>query len=255
MRVSVMNDTLQKLDTGDVVVGAWLLSGSPRAAEVLSQTAVDWIGIDTEHAPHSPERVEAIVRAVERETTPLVRLPSVEAAVTGGTKYALDSGAGGIIVPGIETPEDAERVVRATHFPPAGERGVAGTIRANAYGENFTDYVASANDETVVILQFESPAAIERAEEILTVDGIDVAFIGENDLSSAFGHPGETDHPRVKAAVQRVFEAAQANDVFPGVAGRTPAVMTERAERGFRFFLIGADLTFMRSGVDTFLTG
>lgn len=254
MRVSAMNETLRKLEVGDVVVGAWLLSGSSRVAEVLSRTAVDWVGIDAEHAPHSPERVEALVRAVERDATPLVRLPSVEAAVTGGTKRALDCGARGIIVPEIETAADAERVVRATRFPPEGDRGVAGTVRANEYGERFEDYVTTANDETLVILQLESPAAVERAEEILTVDGIDVAFVGENDLSAALGHPGETDHPAVKEAVQRAVEVATANDVYPGIAGRTPAAVTDRTERGFRFFLLGADLTFLRGGVETFLS-
>ncbi|PSP34242.1 2-dehydro-3-deoxyglucarate aldolase [Halobacteriales archaeon QH_10_67_22] len=249
----VTNDTLQKLENGDVAVGAWLLSGSSRAAEVLSRTAVDWVGIDTEHAPNSPEHVETSISAVETEATPLVRLPSVEAAVIGGTKRALDSGAQGVIVPGIETASEAKRVVRTAQFPPAGERGVAGTVRANAYGEDFGEYVTDANDETLVVIQLESRAAVERADEILGVDGIDVVFIGENDLSAAFGYPGETDRSEVKAAVERIFDAAQDNDIYPGIAGRTPAVMAERAERGFQFFLLGADLTFIRAGVEAFL--
>jgi 2-dehydro-3-deoxyglucarate aldolase/4-hydroxy-2-oxoheptanedioate aldolase len=248
-----MTDTVQKLETGGVVVGAWLLSGSPRAADVLSRTGLDWIGIDTEHAPYSPERIETIVRTVERGVTPLVRLPSVEAAITGRAKHALDAGAQGIIVPGVETPADAERVVRAAHFPPTGERGAAGTVRANAYGENFDDYVATANEETLVVVQLESPAGVEQAEEILATDGIDVAFVGENDLSVAFGHPGEKDHPEVEAAVEHVLEVATANDVSPGIAGRTPATMDQRADRGFQFFLLGADLAFMRRGIEMFL--
>ncbi|EFW93613.1 2-dehydro-3-deoxyglucarate aldolase [Haladaptatus paucihalophilus DX253] len=251
--MSIVNRSMRKLDCGDAVAGAWLLSGSTRAAEVLSRTSVDWVAIDTEHAPHSPERVEALVRAVEPHATPLVRLPSVETAVSGGAKHALDSGAKGVIVPGVETPEDADSVVRATHFPPVGERGVAGTTRANTYGEEFDDYVTTANEETLLTVQIESPAAVERVEEILAVDGIDVAFIGENDLSAAYGHPGEKDHPDVTTAVERVFEAAKANDVYPGIAGRTPEIKSERTERGFRFFLLGADLSFMRTGVEDFL--
>ena len=245
-----MNETRGKLEAGEVVVGAWLLSGSQRVAEVLSRTAVDWVGIDTEHAPYSPERLEATVRAIERDATPLVRLPSPEAAVAAGAKHALDAGAGGIIVPGVDDPDDAERVVRAARFPPVGERGVAGTVRANRYGERFEEYVASATDETLVVVQLESPEAIERAEAILAVDGIDVAFVGENDLSAALGRPGKTSHPDVEAAVSRVLEVALAADVAPGIAGRTPTTMTERAERGFRFFLLGADLTLVRNGVE-----
>lgn len=217
---------------------------------MLSRTAVDWIGIDTEHAPHSPERVEALVQAVEPHTTPLVRLPSVEAS---GAKHALDAGAQGVIVLGVETPGDARDVVQATHFPPVGERGVAGTTRANAYGEQFEDYVTTANDETLLTIQIETPSAVESVAGILAVDGIDVAFISENNLSAAFGHPGETDHPEVTTAVQRVFAATQNNDVYPGIAGRTRDIQSERSKHSFQFFLLGADLSFMRTGIEEFL--
>ncbi|WP_330633358.1 HpcH/HpaI aldolase family protein [Halocatena halophila] len=252
--MSITNHTIRKLKQGETVVGSWLLSGSERVAEVLSQTAIDWIGIDTEHAPHSPERVESLIRAVTPDATPLVRLPSVEAAISGSAKHALDAGAQGIIVPNVETPTDAASIVQVSSFPPTGKRGVAGTVRANAYGERFDDYVTTANEETLITIQLETPSAINRADEILAVDGIDVAFIGENDLSAALGHPGEKDHPEVTAAVQRAFDAAQNNDVYPGIAGRTPAVQTERVDFGFRFFLLGADLTFMRTGLAPFLT-
>ena len=101
-------------------------------------------------------------------------------------------------VPGIETTSDAKRVVRTAQFPPVGERGVAGTVRANAYGEDFGEYVTDANDETLVVIQLESRAAVERADEILGVDGIDVVFIGENDLSAAFGSQVRRIAPRSK---------------------------------------------------------
>lgn len=253
MGMPLTNRTLDELERGNVVRGAWLLSRSRRAAEVLSRTGVDWVGIDTEHAPHSPGRVEALVQAVESDATPLVRLPSVEAAVSGGAKHALDAGAKGVIVPGVETAADAETVIQATQFPPTGERGVAGTTRANAYGENFDGYVTNANNETLVIIQIESPSAVKSVDEILEVDGVDIAFVGENDLSSAFGYPGETDRPEVTTAVQRVLEAAKDNDVYPGIAGRTPDVQTERIDRGFQFLLLGADLSFMRYGIEAFL--
>lgn len=253
--MAVENRTKRKLSAGEQVTGAWLLTGSTRAAEVLSRTPVDWVGIDAEHAPRSPARIEALVRAVERDATPLVRLPSVEAAATGGAKRALDSGARGIVVPNVETPDESERVVSAAHFPPTGDRGVAGTTRANRYGEDFEDHVTRANEETLVVVQLESPRAVDSADEILAVDGVDVAFVGENDLSAAYGYPGEADHPAVESAVQRVLQAARANDVCPGIAGRTRTARTERAERGFRFFLLGADLTFMRRDVARLLAG
>lgn len=244
------NTVRRTLRRGETVVGAWTLSGSVRAAEALSQTQLDWVGIDTEHAPYSPERVEALVRAIEPRATALVRVPSVEAAVAGATTHALDAGADGIIVPGVDTPADAERVVNGAKFPPHGDRGVAGTVRANGYGTRFEDYVDAANAETLVVIQLESPTAVERAEDILSIEGVDVAFVGENDLSSAFGCPGRTDLQEVRTAVERVCEAARGNDVTPGIAGRTAEAVARRADRGFRFFLIGADLSFMRRGIE-----
>ena len=248
------NDTLAKLDGGEPVRGAWLASMSPRVAEVLARTDLDWVGLDAEHTPASAERIESAVRAIGAAATPIVRLPSVEAAVDGGCKRALDSGAQGVMIPDVRTPEDVERAVRAAKFPPAGERGVAGTTRANGYGAAFDEYVDRANDETLVAVQLESREAIERADELLAVDGVDVAFVGENDLSASLGHPGETDRPDVVEVVEAAFDAARANDVHPGVAGRTPEDVADRAARGFRFFLLGADLKFVREGLDAFFS-
>lgn len=234
------------------VFGAWTLSASPRMAEMLAD-ALDWVGIDTEHAPVGPERVESMVRAVEgHRATPIVRLPSVERAVDGEAKRALDAGAGGVIVPDVESRADAERTVAAAKFPPDGERGVAGTTRANGYGTNFEEYVASANEETLVVVQIESPAGVDAVDEILSVEGVDVAFVGENDLSSAMGYPGEKDHPDVAAATASVKAAADEHGVVPGIGGRTPENARERIAAGYRFFLLGADLTFALTGVERF---
>ncbi|NHN59326.1 MULTISPECIES: HpcH/HpaI aldolase/citrate lyase family protein [Halorussus] len=248
------NDTLRTLDAGDPALGAWLTSMSPRVAEVIAATDVDWVGVDAEHSPISTQRVESVLRAVEGSATPIVRLQSVEAAVAGGAKRVLDAGAQGVMVPGVETPDEAESVVRASKFPPEGTRGVAGTTRANDYGASFDEYVAETNDETLIVVQLETPDAVARADEILAVDGVDVGFVGENDLSAALGTPGEKDRREVREAVETVREAAAGNDVAPGIAARSPENLGERTDRGFRFFLLGADLKFVRSGVEDFLT-
>jgi len=142
--------------------------------------------------------------------------------------------------------------VAAARFPPEGERGVAGTVRANDYGAAFDAYLADANELTVVVLQLESPRAIENAPAILDVEGVDVAFVGENDLSAALGHPGEKDRDPVREAVERVRTLATDRGVVPGIAARTPEALTERAEWGFRFFLLGSDLGFVREGLAPF---
>ncbi|WP_435174801.1 HpcH/HpaI aldolase family protein [Halorussus sp. AFM4] len=246
------NGTVRTLDAGEPAVGAWLTSMSPRVAEVLAATDVDWVGVDAEHSPISTQTVESAVRAVEGAATPVVRLRSVEAAVAGDAKRVLDAGAQGVMVPGVESAAEAESVVRAAKFPPEGTRGVAGTTRANGYGASFDEYVAGANDETLVVVQLETPDAVARADEILAVDGVDVGFVGENDLSAALGTPGEKDRPEVREAVETVLDAAESNSVAPGAAARSPANLDERVDRGFRFLLLGADLKFLRAGVEEF---
>ncbi|MFB6173976.1 MAG: HpcH/HpaI aldolase/citrate lyase family protein, partial [Halobacteriales archaeon] len=173
-------------------------------------------------------------------------------AAAGWAKWALDAGAGGVIVPGVDSRAAAERAVAAATFPPAGDRGVAGTTRANAYGERFEAALEAAADRLVVV-QLESPAAIEHADDILAVEGVDVAFVGENDLSARLGYPGETDRPAVREAVERVRDLAGEHGVHPGIAGRSPETLAERAERGFRFFLLGADVSLARAGLSPYL--
>ncbi|MEY7850100.1 HpcH/HpaI aldolase/citrate lyase family protein [Natrarchaeobius sp. A-rgal3] len=244
-----------RLERGGIAVGAWLFSGSPRAAEALSSTALDWIAIDMEHAPVSPERMESLVRAIAPKASPIVRLPSVDAAIAGGAKHALDTGAEGIIVPGVETEADAKQVVEACKIPPLGSRGVAGTTRANDYGNEFQDHWKSANERTFLTVQIESKTGIDNVEEIFSVPGVDVGFVGENDLAASLDVLGEKDHPDVKASVDEVLRAALNNNVIPGIAGRTPQLLNERIERGFQFFLLGADVKFMRTAVEDFTAG
>jgi 2-dehydro-3-deoxyglucarate aldolase/4-hydroxy-2-oxoheptanedioate aldolase len=254
--VNGRNRALERLGADQPAFGAWALSASPRVAEVLSTSGLDWVGIDAEHGPIGPAEVETLVRAVERgDAAPLVRLPSVAAAVDGGCQHALDSSAAGVIVPGVETAAGAAEVVRVARFPPDGERGVAGTVRSNDYGARFDEHAARANDELLVVVQIESPAGVDDADEILGVDGVDVAFVGENDLSAAHGHPGAADHEAVRAGVTAVLEAALDRGVHPGIAGRTPEATARRLDRGFRFFLLGADVTFVRDGIEGFLDG
>jgi len=244
------NTVARALAADEPVYGAWVESTSPRAADVLAASGLDWLAIDMEHTPADFRTVETILRGVDvAETTPLVRLSSVEHAIQGGCKRALDAGARGLIVPQVETPEQAARVVAEAKFPPAGTRGVAGSVRANGYGTDFDQCVSDANAETLVVVQLETTTAVERADVILAVDGIDVAFVGENDLSASYGHPGEKNREDVRQAVSRVRRAAEANDVYAGLAGRTPEKLAERLAEGFRFFLLGGDLSLLRDGI------
>lgn len=242
--------TAAALAAGEPVYGAWIESVSPRMAEALAATRLDWLGIDMEHGPVGPADVEALVRAVEPEATPLVRLPSVEYAVARGCKLALDAGAGGVIVPRVEDAAEARAVVEAATFPPEGDRGVAGSVRANGYGERFDEHVADADAETLVVVQIETVAAVEAAADVLATPGVDVGFVGENDLSASHGVPGRSDAEPVREGVAAVREAAAEAGVHAGVAARGPAAVEDRLAAGFRFFLLGGDLSLARDGLD-----
>ncbi|MFB6298666.1 MAG: HpcH/HpaI aldolase/citrate lyase family protein [Halobacteriales archaeon] len=252
--MSVHNPLKRKLAADEPVFGPWVASLSPRSAEVLGAAGVDWLGIDMEHTPATAMDVESIVRGAERhDVPPIVRLPAVDHAAAGGAKRVLDSGAKGLIFPRVESAEDAERAVRAARFPPRGDRGVAGSTRANGYGEQFDEYVGSANEAVLVIVQIETQAAVDRIDEILAVDGIDVAFIGENDLSTTFGHPGEKDRSAVTEAVTTIREAAAERDIHAGIVAGESDRIEKRIDAGFRFFLMGGDLGFLRDGVRSVL--
>ncbi|MDY6817930.1 MAG: aldolase/citrate lyase family protein [Halobacteriales archaeon] len=252
----VTNPVKAKLDADEPVFGPWVASLSPRSAETLGAAGVDWIGIDMEHTPATATDIEAIVRGAERHDVPaIVRLSSVDHAAGGGAKRALDAGAKGLIIPRVESAEDAERAVRAARFPPQGDRGVAGSVRANNHGEQFDDYVESANDVILVIVQIETKTAVERVDEILAVDGIDVAFIGENDLSTTYGNPGEKDRPEVREAVRTIRETAAEHDIHAGIVAGEPDRIERRIDAGFRVFLLGGDLGFLREGVRSVLPG
>lgn len=244
------NETADALAADEPVYGAWVESTSPRMAEALASTRLDWLGIDMEHTPVGPAEVETLVRATAPAATPIVRLPSVEYTVVRGAKLALDAGARGVIVPRVESAEDARAAVSAATFPPDGERGVAGSVRANAYGERFDEHVATAREETLVIVQIETAAGVDAVGEILSTPGVDVGFVGENDLSASHGVPGRNSDDSVRDDVATVREAAEAAGVHLGIAARGRESLADRRAEGYRFFLLGGDCSLARDGLD-----
>ncbi len=167
-------------------------------------------------------------------------------------KWALDLGTEGVMVPWIRTAADAEIAVAAAKYPPQGIRGV-GVCRAHGYGARFKPYVDTANDETLVILQIEHIDAVNDIEAICAVPGVDVVFVGPYDLSGSMGLMGQIHHPDVEAAVSRVFEAATAAGVAPGllIAEPGPNEIASRIAEGFQFIAVGLDtLMIVRAAQD-----
>lgn len=249
-----VNDTLMRMESGDPTFGAWVSSMSPRSAEVLGVNGLDWSVIDMEHSPVGLPRSENLIRAVEHYgMTPLVRVPEPDSGLKGVSKRVLDSGAMGIIVPRVESGDQAERILDAALYPPKGDRGAVGSSRANDYGTNFDEYVGRANDELMLCVQLETVAGADHAEEILSVDGINCVFIGENDLSTSHGVPGRKDHDDVQADVERILQTATENDVHAGIVAPTPERIEKRIADGFDFISIGSDLSFMHRSIGQLL--
>lgn len=198
-----------RLADGEPGVGCWLHLVSPIAAEIVSQAGYDCVMIDLEHGPTSLTEAVGLMQAVQgRDCAPLIRVPSNDPVAL---KRALDIGPVGVMVPGVNSAEEATAAVSACHYPPEGTRGMAPIIvRAANYGHEWRDYVGRANAELMVICQIETGIAVERAAEIAAVPGVDMIFIGPFDLSADLGHLGAPDHPEVRESILRVEQASKA---------------------------------------------
>jgi 2-keto-3-deoxy-L-rhamnonate aldolase RhmA len=167
-------------------------------------------------------------------------------------KKALDLGAHGIIVPQVNTAEQAANVVRWARYAPEGARGV-GLARAHGYGQRFREYLGSANDEIAVIVQAEHAQAVENIDAIVRVPGVDAVLLGPYDLSASLGRMGQIDHPDVIAAVERVTRVCRAAGVPLGYFGVTAAAVRPYAAQGYTLLVAGVDTLYVASGAKAVL--
>jgi len=242
-----MGKTKEKLRAGQPALGGWMMIGHPVIAEVMAGEGFDWICADLEHTVTDIPTFLNIALALKGTGVDLLaRLHSCDPVLA---KLVLDAGAAGIIVPCVNTPEEAARSVAMAKYPPAGFRG-ASLCRASDHGRNFSDYFAGHNDRVIVAVMLEHIDGVRRADEILAVPGIDAAFIGPYDLSASMGLAGQLEHPQVVAAVQTVLDACQRHGVAPGihVVAPDPAAVRQRIDAGFRFIACGLDTNFIMQG-------
>jgi 2-dehydro-3-deoxyglucarate aldolase/4-hydroxy-2-oxoheptanedioate aldolase len=252
--MAVTNETLAKIELNEPTYGAWVSSMSPRSAEVMGANGMDWAVVDMEHTPIGARGAEQVIRGIEcHGMTPLIRLPELDYGLRGACKRALDSGGQGLIVPRVESREEAEQVAEAALFPPEGERGVAGSVRANYYGTRFDDYVEAANDEVLLMVQIETATGADRADDILSVPGVDGVFIGENDLSTTHRAPGQKDVKSVQDDVNRIVAAAEDHDAVTGIVAPVPERIERRVDEGFDLVSVGSDLYFMNRSLSQLL--
>lgn len=234
----------ERLRSGEPTVGSWLNLASSAIAEIMADAGFDWLVVDLEHSTTGLKRAEDIIRTVElKGCVPLVRVASNDATQI---KHVMDAGARGVIVPMVNTPDDAKRAVEAVRYPPLGKRGV-GLARAHRYGPGFDDYAARINDDAIVIAQIEHVDAIGNVDRILAVDGIDGSMIGPYDLSGSLGVPGQLDDPAVVKEVDRYLAACRKAGKPAGFHVVDPdyRLILERIAQGYSFLAFGTDFLFL----------
>ena len=203
---------------------------SPAVAEILADAGFDWLFIDGEHGPLETGDILAILQAVGDRIACIVRVPGAEEVPI---KKVLDLGAEGIIVPQVNTVEQAASVVRYARYSPAGSRGV-GLSRAHGYGMRFEQYLETANEQIAVIVQAEHVLAVENIESIVKVEGIDAVLVGPYDLAASLGKMGRIDDPAVTDAIEHVSKTCQAAGIPLGCFGLSAAAV--RPVHGARLY-------------------
>ena len=244
------NPFARALKSRDKQIGLWISLASNIAAEVTAHAGFDWALIDMEHSPNDYRSVLGQLQVFAgSDTTALVR---VEWNDTVAVKKLLDIGAQGLLFPMIQSVEEARRAVAATRYPPKGVRGVSGTTRATRYGR-VKDYLGRVEDETAVLLQVETQAALDAAEDIAAVDGVDGIFFGPADIGADMGLLGNPMHPDIWARIRPVAKALMARGMPVGTLVTDPGFAAELMDEGFTFVACGLDTGLLARASDKLL--
>jgi 4-hydroxy-2-oxoheptanedioate aldolase len=239
----------KRLEAGEAQYALFVELGSIAATEIAGRVGYDVLLVDHEHSPYDFVNAAHCMNAARGTTAECwVRIPANDQAYV---KRILDCGADGIMCPMINTVKDAEQFVAFCRYPPRGIRGYAPTIiRATSYGYRREEYLQRVAEDLAIMVQIETAEAVENAERIAAVDGVNIVFIGPMDLSKSLGHPGELTHPKVADAIARTEKAVLQSGKVLGtmmMPGQDPRVLIER---GNRFLITGADLGVLRSGLE-----
>jgi 2-keto-3-deoxy-L-rhamnonate aldolase RhmA len=223
-------------------VGTWIGSANPLVAEAIACAGFDWGLVDMEHAPLDVAGLVHMLQALGcTKMLPVVRVPWNDAVTV---KRVLDAGATTVMFPFVQNADEARRAVAATRFPPEGVRGVAGNSRATRFGTT-PHYFRTANQNIGVIVQIETPQAVEEIDAITAVDGVDAVFIGPADLSAALGHIGELTHPAVLGLMSRAVQRCKARGTPVGTLGASPDHVAQYRAIGFDYLAVSSDIGFM----------
>jgi 4-hydroxy-2-oxoheptanedioate aldolase len=231
---------------GQGTLGTFVGAASPVTAEACAAAGVDWLVLDLEHGSGGEEQVRDVIPAAGAYGVPTV--VRVESAARIRIGRVLDLGAAGVMLPRMDTAEEVREAVRHLRYPPAGDRGVATYNRACRFGLD-PGALVRANDEVLGVVQVESASAVERVDEIAAIDGVDVLFVGPQDLSHNLGVPGDLEAATYLAAVERVRAAAARHGKACGLLVRDGATAAARQADGWTFVAVGSDTTLLAAAV------
>jgi len=246
MTAPLPNRFRQRILARERVIGFWLSMSSHITAELAGLAGFDWLLLDGEHSPNEVPMFLQQLQALQGSSSAAVGRPSWNNPVE--IKRLLDIGFYNLLIPFIESADDARRAVAATRYPPQGIRGVAGLQRSNRYG-TLPDYLNAINDNICVLLQIESRPGIAAVDEITAVEGVDGVFIGPSDLAAALGHLGNPGHPEVQEAIAHLHARVSAQGKAVGILAPVAADAQRYLDMGMNFVAVGTDLSVFKQGV------
>lgn len=243
---------LSKLSSGRPLLGAWITISHPEIVDILSNMSFDWFMFDMEHAPLTVRDVEALLMPLKgTDVVPFVRVAWNDQVLI---KLALDLGVAGVLVPWVNTREEAERAVRAVRYPPAGVRGV-GPRRCVNYGlQDAAEYFRRWNELAMLIVQIETRTGYENLDEILSTEGVSGIFVGPSDLSASLGYFGRADSPEFTKVLEDIAERARKHSgKIVGIMAATPEFAKKVVDMGYNFISLSHDTRYLIRGAELYL--
>ncbi|MBC3489484.1 4-hydroxy-2-oxoheptanedioate aldolase [Pseudomonas taiwanensis] len=244
-----INHFKQRLRSGEPQIGLWLGLANAYCAELAANAGFDWLLIDGEHAPNDLRGMLAQLQAVAPYPSQAVIRPVI--GDTALIKQVLDIGAQTLLVPMVESAEQARQLVKAVHYPPSGIRGVGSALARASRWNSIPGYLDLADEQMCLLVQIENKEGLANLDEILSVEGVDGVFIGPADLSAALGHRGNPGHPEVQAiiedAIVRIGKAGKA----AGILSADEKLARRYIELGAAFVAVGVDTTVLMRGLQT----
>lgn len=234
-----------QLDSGEPQYGLWLGLASPYCAEICAGAGADWVLIDGEHGPNTVTTALGQLQAARGLVEVIARTPDRNPT---HIKQYLDIGVRNLLIPSVDTLEQAEAAVAATRYRPLGTRGVASTLsRAADFGRN-TDYVRTAHEAIRLFVQIDSAEGLKAVREIASLQGVDGVFVGAGDLAASLGYLGNPRHPEVREALGYVLDTVQSAGKHFGLYASSPADAREWAMKGAALVAVGSDVGALQRG-------